>query len=323
MLAGKKILITGGAGFIGTHVAERLAGHNHITLLDIDLDNALPYTSLASDNRVRTICGDVRDAEIIEKEVADCQILLHFASIIGVRKVIERARDTVDTIVLGTRNALEAARKIKAIERFVYISTSEVYGNITDAQEGAPATVGTVNDARLSYASAKLLGEHLVWAYHRDFGLPTVIIRPFNIFGPRRKAEHAVGQFIIKALADKDLTLHGDGSQLRSWCYIDDFSDGIIACIEKEEAIGEDFNLGTARTAGTIYDLAQRTIRLVGSSSRIITTPHPFSDIGVRAPNSIKALRRLGYLPRYDMEAGLKPTIEWFREHFDDFRHWL
>jgi nucleoside-diphosphate-sugar epimerase len=323
MIVGKRILITGGAGFIGTHVAERLAERNQVTLLDIDLGNVLPYSPLTADDHVRKIHGDVRDPEVMEEEVANCQIVLHFASILGVREVIERARDTIDTIVLGTRNALEAARKRSTIERMVYISTSEVYGNITDAREGMPASVGTDNDGRLCYASAKLMGEHLVWAYHRDFGLPTVIIRPFNIYGPRRKAGHAVGLFIIKALAGKDVTLHGDGSQLRSWCYIDDFSNGIIACLEKDAAIGEDFNLGNARTAATIYDLAERTIRLVGSSSRIVTTPHTFTDIGVRAPNSLKAWTRLGYAPQYGMDAGLRPTIEWYRKHFDDFRDWL
>jgi nucleoside-diphosphate-sugar epimerase len=323
MIQGKKVLITGGAGFIGTHVAERLVDRNDITLLDIDLDNALPYSPLAADDRIRKICGDVRDPEVVEDEVADCQILLHFASILGVREVIERARDTIDTIVLGTRNVLEAARKNPCIERIVYISTSEVYGNIIDASEGMPASVGTTNDARLCYASAKLTGEHQIWAYRRDFGLPTVIARPFNIYGPRRKTSHAVGHFIVRALANKNLTLHGDGSQLRSWCYIDDFCDGIMACIEDVAAVGEDFNLGDPRTAATIYDLAQRVIRLAKSSSRIITTPHTFIDIGVRAPNSVKVRTHLGCSPQYEMDDALECTIAWYRDNFDDFRHWL
>lgn len=323
MIVGKKVLITGGAGFIGTHVAERLVERNEVTLLDINLDNVLPYSPLAADGRVRKIRGDVRDSEAVANEVADCQILLHFASILGVREVIERARDTIDTIVLGTRNVLEAARKNPAIERIVYISTSEVYGNIIDASEGMPSSVGTTNDARLCYASAKLMGEHQIWAYHRDFGLPTVIVRPFNIYGPRRKTSHAVGHFVVRALTNKDLTLHGDGSQLRSWCYIDDFGDGIMACIENSAAVGEDFNLGDPRTAATIYDLAQRVIRLANSSSRVITTPHTFTDIGVRAPNSAKVRAHLGCTAEYEIDDALERTITWYREHLDDFRHWL
>jgi UDP-glucose 4-epimerase len=322
MIVGKNVLITGGAGFIGTHVAERLVGRNEVTLLDINIHNVLPYSPLAQDDRVRKVPADVRDREVVAQEVADCQILLHFASIVGVREVIERARDTIDTIVLGTRNVLEAAQFNRNIERIVYISTSEIYGNIIDATEGMPSSVGTVNDARLCYGSAKLMGEHLIWAYHRDFGLPTVIVRPFNIYGPRRKTSHAVGHFIVRALANKDLMLHGDGSQLRSWCYIDDFSDGIVACIEKAAAAGEDFNLGDPRTAITIYDLAQRVIRLVGSSSRIITTPHTFGDIGVRAPNSAKVRTHLGCTAQYEMDDALERTIAWYREHSDEFQHW-
>jgi UDP-glucose 4-epimerase len=323
MISGKRILITGGAGFIGTHVAEKLATRNEITLLDIDLSNALPYSHLVHDQRTRKLHGDVRDSALVEAEVARCQIILHFASILGVREVIENARDTIDTIVLGTRNVLEAAKKNPEVERIVYISTSEVYGNIIDAREGNPASVGTVNDPRLCYSSAKLMGEHQVWAYQRDFELPTVIVRPFNIYGPRRKTGHAVGLFVIKALAGKDLTLYGDGSQLRSWCYIDDFCDGIIACIERDTAVGQDFNLGNPVTATTIYDLAERVIRLTDSSSEITQTKHTFSDIGVRAPNSRKACELLGYMPKYGMDDGLRPTIRWYREHMNEFRHWL
>ena len=322
MIRDKTILNTGGAGFIGTHIAERLVEENEVTVLDIDLENALAYSPLANDECVRKVLGDVRDSKLISEEVASSQIVLHYASLIGVKNVIENARDTIDTIILGTRNVLEAASKNKNIERLVYISTSEVYGNIINAEEGTPASIGTDNDARLCYASAKLMGEHQVWAYHRDFDLPTVVVRPFNIFGPRRLASYAVGQFIVKALAGADLTVYSDGSQLRSWCYIDDFCDGMIACIERDSAVGQDFNLGNPRTAVTIYDLAERIIRLSESSSKITTTEHTFSDIGVRAPNSQKARTRLGYTAKFDMDLGLRLTIDWYREHLDDFKHW-
>jgi UDP-glucose 4-epimerase len=322
-MEGKRILITGGAGFIGTHVAQRLFADNEVTLLDVDLENALPYSCLAQDDKVRKVQGDVRDWELVEKEVADSDLVLHFASVIGVRKVIDHARETIDTIAIGTRNVLEAARKNCQLERLVYISTSEVYGNILNATEGEAASVGTNNDPRLSYAAAKLLGEHMVWAYHRDFGLPTVIIRPFNIYGPMRKASHAIAIFVVKALANQDITLYGDGSQLRSWCYIDDFCDGVIACLDRAKAEGEDFNLGNPKTAATIYDLAQRTIRLIGSQSKIRLLPADFSEIGVRALNSMKAEKILGYRPQFDMDQGLVPTIEWYRENLDDFQEWL
>lgn len=323
MVRDKRILITGGCGFIGTHVALRLAEHNRLTLLDIDTDNCLSLSALAGSDSIRVVRGDVRDVELIDREIADCDIILHYASLIGVKHVIANARETIDTIILGTRNVLEAAaRRAGEIDRLVYISTSEVYGNIMNAEEGAAASVGTHNEPRLSYASAKLMGEHQVWAYHRDFGIPTVIVRPFNVFGPLRTASHAIGLFVVKALAGSDLTLFGDGSQLRSWCYVDDFVDAMLGCIENAEAAGEDFNLGNPRTAVTIYDLADRIIRLAGSSSRITTTEHTFSDIGVRAPNSVKARDLLGYVPAYDMDQALVPTIEWYRANLDRFDHW-
>lgn len=323
MIQGKKILITGGAGFIATHMAERLVADNQLTLFDIDLNGPIRYSPLAKDEKVRQVEGDVREYDQLAPLVAEADIVLHYASILGVKKVIDHARETIDTILAGTRNVLEAARLNKRIERLVNISTSEVYGNVMDATEGAPASVGTGNDARLCYASAKLMGEHLVWAYHRDFKIPTVIVRPFNIYGPKRIASNAVGVFCVKAAAGKDVTLHGDGSQLRSWCYIDDFCDAMMGCIEKPGAIGQDFNLGNPVTAVTIYDLAERIIRLARSNSKLTTTPYTFSDIGVRAPNSSKARELLGYHPKFDMDQGLRPTIDWYRDHLNDFQSWL
>ncbi len=323
MITGKKVLITGGAGFIGTHAAQLLAADNDVTLLDLNLGGPLRFSPLASDPKVRKLEGDVRDPEPLRAEVARCDVLLHFASLVGVQWVIEHARDTLDTILLGTRNVLEAARANPRLERLVYISTSEVYGNIIDATEGASASVGTANDARLSYASAKLVGEHLVWAYHRDFGIPTVILRPFNIFGPLRLTANAVGIFAVRALAGREIRLHGDGSQLRSWCYVEDFIAALMACLDKPAAVGQDFNIGNPVTASTIYDLAERIVRLTGSRSQIARTPYTFSDIGVRAPNSSKARELLGYVPRFDLDAGLKPTIEWHGRHLEAFQHWL
>jgi len=319
----KKVLITGGAGFIGTHMAERLALENAVTLLDIDLNGPLRFSRLKNDAAVKKIQGDVRDFELVKREVSQADLVLHFASLIGVKRVIENARDTIDTIFYGTRNVLEAARQNSKLERLINISTSEVYGSTMDAVEGAPASIGTDNDARLSYGSAKLLGEHLVWAYQRDFKIPSVIIRPFNIYGAMRTASHAVGLFVVKALAGRDINIHGDGSQIRSWCYIDDFCDAIETCLSNPGAAGQDFNIGNLVTAVTIYDLAHRIVRLTGSKSKVTTTPHAYSDIGVRALKSEKAREILNYSAKFDLDSGLNATINWYREHLPDFELWL
>ncbi len=285
MLSDKNIIITGGAGFIGTHLAQRLAETNRLKLLDIDVaENVIKYTQLAEHPHVELVQGDVCDSEFIRRELAGADIVVHLASLIGVQNVIDHARQTIDTIVMGTRNVLQAASTGGHVVRLINVSTSEIYGNTMVLGEKAPASISAGNDPRMCYAAAKLLGEHLAWAYYRDRGLQVVNVRPFNVYGPLRRTSNAVSVFIARALANRELLIHGDGSQLRSWCYIDDFCDGMIACLEQDAAVGEDFNIGNSLTTCTIADLAQRIIRLTGSRSQLRHITRPFSDIDVRAP---------------------------------------
>ena len=323
MICGKRILITGGAGFIGTHIAGRLADANDVTLFDIDLENCLPYSAISGHQRVRRVRGDVMDAQLVDREVGASDIVLHCASTMGVARVIANALRTIETINVGTRNILEAATRHRdRIQRVVYLSTSEVYGDVLSADERVPASVGVGNDPRLCYASAKLMGEHQVWAYHRDFRIPTTIIRPFNVYGPYRTTSHAVGVFTVHALTGADLVLHGDGSQIRSWCYIDDFCDAVIASAERPEAIGQHFNIGNPIASVSIYELAHRIRELSGSASRITTTTRAVGDINVRVPHPENAKRLLDFSPRYDLTSGLRKTIGWYHEHLADFAHW-
>jgi nucleoside-diphosphate-sugar epimerase len=197
----------------------------------------------------------------------------------------------------------------------VNVSTSEVFGDASSTGDDAPASIATCNDPRTSYAAAKLLGEHLAWAYLRDYSVPVVNVRPFNVYGPLQLTANATNIFITRALVNREIQVHGDGSQLRPWCYIDDFVDGLLACLERPDVVGEDFNLGNPRTTTTIYDLAQRIVRLSQSSSRITLVPRPFSDFAVRLPGWQKASRMLGFQPRVDLDEGLQRTIAWHREH--------
>jgi UDP-glucose 4-epimerase len=316
MIRGKQILITGGAGFIGSHLAQRLAAENRLTLLDLDTrSNALNLTPLVQHENVRLVTGDVRDSAVVERAMADAEIVIHLASLIGVQHVVDHARETIDTVVLGTRSVLEAARKHGRLTRFVNVSTSEVFGDASSTGDDAPASISTCNDPRTSYAAAKLLGEHLAWAYLRDYSVPVVNVRPFNVYGPLQLTANATNIFITRALVNREIQVHGDGSQLRPWCYIDDFVDGLLACLERPDVVGEDFNLGNPRTTTTIYDLAQRIVRLSQSSSRITLVPRPFSDFAVRLPGWQKASRMLGFQPRVDLDEGLQRTIAWHREH--------
>jgi nucleoside-diphosphate-sugar epimerase len=322
-IRGKRVLITGGAGFIGTHMAERLARDNEVTLMDLAFGGALAYSPLGRDPRIRRIEADVLDADAVESAVAGCDIILHFASLIGVGHVISHARLTLDTVLFGTRNVLAAAARHRGrIERLVYLSTSEVYADVAAAGESSAASIRCGNDARLSYPSAKLAGEHMVWAYHRDFGLPTVIVRPFNVYGPYRTGRHAVGMFAVRALSGAPLVVDGDGSQLRSWCYVADFCDALVATLARPAAAGQHFNVGNPRTSITIYGLAERIRELCDSSSPIVTAPHSFSDIRLRAPDLEHSRRVLGFEPAHDLADGLARTIDWYRRHLADFESW-
>jgi nucleoside-diphosphate-sugar epimerase len=201
----------------------------------------------------------------------------------------------------------------------VYFSTSEVFGiNSFRVQECMSTSIGPVQETRWSYSISKLVGEHLLQCYHREAGVPTVTIRPFNVFGPGRIGDHALLRFVLGALHDEDLIVHGTGDQVRSWCYIDDFVNGVLAALVRPEAVGEDFNLGNPRNTLTIYELAKRVVSIVGSSSKIRFVQTNYADIDIRVPHMEKARRLLGFEPNVDIDDGICRTVPWCAEHLDE-----
>ena len=221
---------------------------------------------------------------------------------------------TMKVSIIGTYNALESALAEPKIERFIDFSTSEVFGAYAyKVGESDVTTVGAVGEARWTYAVSKLATEHLAHNYYRQFGLPALSIRPFNIYGPGQVGDGAIHTFIRKALQGEPLHIHNDGSQIRAWCYIDDIVDGVMLTLEKPAAIGEAFNIGNPRSVCTIYDLARQIVRLAESRSDIIFVKWPHTDIELRVPNISKARSVLGYEPQVDLEEGLLRTIEWYR----------
>ena len=314
MVQGKKILLTGGAGFIGTTLAARLADQNDIVILDNYHRNALRHTRLSDHPNVKIIRGDVTDPAIAQAAVEGCQIIVHLAAIAGVDTVLRMPVDTMKVAILGTYNMLEAARQQPRLERFVDFSTSEVFGAYAyNVREADLTSLGAVGEARWTYAVSKLATEHLAHNYHKQFGIPAVSVRPFNIYGPGQIGEGAIHRFIVQALRDEDITIHNDGSQIRAWCYVDDMAEGLLACLDRDEAVGQAFNIGNPRSVVTIYNLAMQIVRLSGSRSKIAFVPWDQTDVELRIPNIEKARRLLGYEPKVDLEDGLQRTIQWYR----------
>jgi UDP-glucose 4-epimerase len=229
--------------------------------------------------------------------------------------VLESPVRTMRVNVIGTYNVLEAALATQdSVERLIEFSTSEVFGqHAFNVGEGSVTTIGSVGEARWTYAVSKLSGEHMAHAYHRELGLQTVSVRPFNVYGPGQIGGGAIRAFSEAALSGHDLTIHGDGSQIRAWCYVDDMVDALLLCLEHPNAVGESFNVGNARSAVTIYDLAQRIKRISGCTGEIVFQPLHYTDVELRIPNVEKARRLLGFEARVELDEGLERTLAWYR----------
>jgi UDP-glucose 4-epimerase len=314
-LAGKRIFVTGGAGFIATTLARRLLDANEIVAVDNLHRDALSGSDVADHPNLTFLQADVLDGDLLVELARGATHLVHCAAIAGVDTVLESPVRTMRVNMIGTYNALEAALATRdTLERFVDFSTSEVFGTYAyKVSETNVTTTGSVGDARWTYAVSKLAGEHMAHAYHDELGLPIVSVRPFNVYGPGQIGGGAIRAFIEAALAGRDLVVHGDGSQIRAWCYVDDMIEGIMLCLERPEAVGHSFNIGNARSAVTIYDLASRVKRLSGCPGEIVFRPLGYTDVELRIPNVEKARELLGFEPAVELDEGLQRTIAWYR----------
>jgi UDP-glucose 4-epimerase len=314
-LEGKRILITGGAGFIGTTLARRLVDRNEIVAVDNLHRDALSQTDLLEHPNLIFHHGDVLDADALRGLAQGVTHIVHCAGIAGVDTVLESPVRTMRVNVIGTYNVLEAGLSTQdTLERLVDFSTSEVFGSQAFRVAETSATVtGSVGEARWTYAVSKLAGEHMAHAYHAELGLPTTSVRPFNVYGPEQMGGGAIRAFIEAALAGEDLTIHGDGSQIRAWCYVDDMVEGTLLALEHPNAVGESFNIGNARSAVTIYDLAQRIKRATEAPGEIVFRPLHYTDVELRIPNVDKARDLLGFESRVELDEGLARTVAWYR----------
>ena len=316
MISGHHIFITGGAGFIASALIERLIVENHITIYDNFFRDTLSLQPHRYHANLKVIRGDVHDAKHLTEAMVGSSIVIHAAAIAGIDTVIKEPVRTMSVNMLGTCNVLEAARTHHIDDRVLIFSTSEVFGPMAfRASETDQAISGSAGEARWTYAVSKLAGEHMAHAYHTQYGLPIVIVRPFNVYGPGQTGEGAVHHFITQALRHERLYIHGDGTQIRAWCYVDDFVDGVFHCLEHPKAIGESFNIGNARAVITILGLAQTICRVLNSTSEIAFAPPISPDIELRVPAVTKAEELLGFKACIDLEEGIQKTAMWLEKH--------
>jgi len=315
MLRDKTLLLTGGAGFIGTALTRRLADHNRVRVLDLLRRNALAEAGLDKHPNVELVQGDVRDFDLVKRCTEGADYVLHMASIAGVDTVLKNPVLTMEVSLLGTMNVLRAAREVGGVERLVDFSTSEVFGSHAFRVGEADVTqLGAVGEARWTYAVSKLATEHLAHNYYKQFGLPACAIRPFNIYGPGQVGEGAVHAFVLRALRNEPIQIHNEGDQIRAWCYIDDIIEGIVLALVRDEAVGQTFNIGNPRSTITIYQLARLIKRLAKSESEIRFVPWDFADVELRIPDVRKAEQLLGFRATTDLDDGIERTLGWYRQ---------
>ena len=311
----KKILVIGGCGFIGSAIITRYYKDNKIVVLDTCpfKNSSLELRNLPMNN-IKYIQGDATDIDLVMSLDKDFDYIIHASAILGIKKVVIESINTIMTNIKSCHNALELASKQEHLEKFLTFSTSEIYGiNAQKPKEDEPAIIEQANEGRWCYAASKTLSEHLVFGYHREKNVPIIIIRPFNVFGEYRKGSNAMTTFINKAIKNEDIYIDGDGQQVRAWCHIDDFIDGLTTAIESKYT-SEVFNLGNPQNEITIEELAKKVVKITNSKSRIIITNSTEPDVKFRSVSIEKAKDLLGYNPKITVDNGIERVYKWIKE---------
>jgi UDP-glucose 4-epimerase len=316
MVEGKKIFITGGAGFIGSMLIGNLVDLNEVVVYDNLSRDSLKNKSFINHPNLKIIQGDVLDYEHLLKSIQGSNIIIHCAAIAGIDTVIKNPITTMRVNMIGSANVLESASMLSRCDRVVCFSTSEVFGRQAfNSTEKDPTVMGAVGEARWTYAVSKLAEEHLAIAYFKETGLPTTVVRPFNVYGPGQVGEGALKTFIQRALVNEPIEVHGDGTQIRAWCYVDDMVKGTILAMAHPNAIGESFNIGNQRAITTIFGLANTVVRVLESQSPIIFVRRDYVDIELRIPAVNKARDLIGFEATVDIDEGILLTAEYYRRY--------
>jgi len=313
-IKGKTIFITGGAGFIGSTLVGRLVEDNEIVVFDNLARDALSSSPHQGHRNLKLVVGDVLDGAAVRAAMRGSSIIVHCAGIAGIDTVIKKPTRTMMVNMVGSANLLEAAAELPGCERVVCFSTSEVFGqHALSSSERDKTVIGAVGEARWTYAVSKLAEEHLAIAYWKEQQLPTTVVRPFNVYGPGQVGEGALRTFVLRALRNEPIEIHGDGTQIRAWCYVDDMVEAVLRAMLDPRAVGESFNIGNTRSVETIYGLANTVIRVLKSDSKIEFVRRDYADVELRIPAVKKATELLGFEAKIGLEEGILRTAEFYR----------
>lgn len=318
-----RTLVTGGAGYVGSHVVDALVTRgDEVWVLDnLSTGKMANVEHLVGEERFHFVRGTILDGPLVDRLVAEVDLVYHLAAVVGVKFVIDNPVECIRTNVLGTEEVLQAARRFG--RRVVIVSSSEVFGKNASVPlaEEDDGLFGATTVPRWSYALGKALDEHLALGYAR-LGVPVSVVRYFNSYGPRLDARgygSVVARFVTQALLGQPLTVFGDGQQTRCFTYVDDTVEGTILAGCHPEAIGQVFNIGTDREI-RISDLADTIRKLAGSDSEIVRVPYArafggyFEETRRRVPDVRRAEESLGFRAQVPLEDGLQRTIGWFRD---------
>ncbi|MBJ31435.1 MAG: nucleoside-diphosphate sugar epimerase [Acidimicrobiaceae bacterium] len=313
-----RALITGGAGFIGSHLADRLLdrGDQVVLLDDLSTGRLANIEHLTGNPDAEFVLGSILNPDLVDHVVSRCDVVYHLAAAVGVNLIVEKPLESLMTNIRGTEVVVEKAHKYG--RRTLVASTSEIYGkNVSDRlSEDDDRILGSPLKSRWSYSEAKAIDEILAYTYWREKGLETVIVRLFNTVGPRQTGSYGmvIPRFVTQALRGEPLTVFGDGSQTRCFCSVHDVVGGILVLSEEPEAFGRVFNLGGSEEI-SMSDLAERVIRLAGSSSSVEFIPYDvayeegFEDMQRRVPDTTRARELVGFHPSEDLNGIIKAVI--------------